>query len=114
MVSPWPDIEGDIEWDLEGLDTRVHSLTGADGRLFGWKATAFLPWSGLGKIPSARQTAVPPRAGDQWRFNVFRIKRPGGPEEPEKDAIFAAWSPPSGPSFHDVAAFRPLVFEAGR
>ena len=114
MVSPWPDIEGDIDWDLEGLETRVHTRTDTEGATTGWTATAFLPWSGLRSLPSARGVALPPKAGDEWRFNVFRIKRPGGPEEPQKDAVFAAWSPPSGKSFHDVKAFRPLRFEAAR
>jgi hypothetical protein len=41
---------------------------------------------------------------------VFRIKRPHGPAEPEREAIYAAWSVPSGPSFHDPAAFREFVF----
>ena len=45
-------------------------------------------------------------------LNVFRIKRPGGPKDPNTNAVFAAWSPPSGPSFHDAGAFRPFVFEA--
>jgi hypothetical protein len=112
MVSPWPDKVGDIDWDLEGLETRVHSRTDAGDRRSGWTATAFLPWSGLGPLPSARSVTLPPTPGDEWRFNVFRIKRPGGPQEPEKGAIFAAWSPPSGPSFHDPQAFRRLVFEA--
>jgi len=41
-------------------------------------------------------------------FNVFRIKRPGGPEAPEAGAVFAAWSPTGSPSFHVPEAFRPL------
>jgi hypothetical protein len=40
---------------------------------------------------------------------VFRIKRPGGPDQPERDAVYAAWSVPDGPSFHDPTAFRDLV-----
>jgi hypothetical protein len=44
-------------------------------------------------------------------MNVFRIKRPGGPADPEHGAIYAAWSvPPSGPSFHAPDSFRELVF----
>jgi hypothetical protein len=112
MVSPWPDQKGDIDWDLEGLQTRVHTRTDAQGATTGWTATAFLPWAGLRDLPSARSVAVPPEPGDTWRFNVFRIKRPGGPREPEKDAVFAAWSPPAGRSFHDAGAFRRLVFES--
>ena len=49
---------------------------------------------------------IPPAPGDEWRFNVFRIKRPGGPQAPAQGAIFAAFSKPAGPSFHDPAAFR--------
>ena len=54
------------------------------------------------------------RTGDRWRFNVFRIERPGGPEAPQKDGVFAAWSPPSVKTFHDAGAFRDLVFEGPR
>jgi hypothetical protein len=111
MVSPWPDQKGDIDWDLEGLETRVHARTDGAGAATGWTAMAFLPWKGLRSIPSAQGVAVPPKAGDAWRFNVFRIKRPGGALEPAKDAVFAAWSPPAGPSFHDAGAFRPFRFE---
>jgi hypothetical protein len=114
MVSPWPNQKGDIDFDLEGLETRVHPRTDESGATTGWTATAFLPWTGLAALPSAEGVAIPPRPGDAWRFNVFRIKRPGGPTEPTKDAVFAAWSPPSGRSFHDAGAFRPFRFAGGR
>lgn len=39
-------------------------------------------------------------AGDRWRFNVFRIKRPGGAQRPQRGAILAAWSPVPDTSFH--------------
>jgi hypothetical protein len=109
MISPWPDKKGDIDFDLAGLETRVHARKSA-GSAPGWTATALLPWSGLRSLPSAGRVALPPRPGDAWRFNVFRIERPGGPKSPEKDAVFAAWSPPSVRSFHDAGAFRDLVF----
>jgi Carbohydrate family 9 binding domain-like len=109
MISPWPDKKGDIAWDLAGLATRVRPRDGAAG-VRGWTATARLPWSGLRSLPSARHVALPPRPGDAWRFNVFRIERPGGPQSPEKEAVFAAWSPPSAESFHDVSALRDFVF----
>jgi hypothetical protein len=112
MVSPWPDKEGDIDWDFEGLETRVHARTDAAGTTTGWTAAAFLPWSGFRPLPSARDIALPPKPDDSWRVNVFRIKRPGGPDAPEKDAVFAAWSPPSVSSFHDPGAFRPFTFQA--
>jgi hypothetical protein len=112
MVAGWPDKKGDIDWDLAGLETRVHSRSDDSGHTTGWTATAFLPWEGFRTLPSAQAIALPPKPGDQWRFNVFRIKRPGGPKEPGKDAVFAAWSPPSVQTFHDARAFRPFVFEA--
>jgi hypothetical protein len=109
MISPWPDKKGDIDWNLAGLETRVRALEGGPGA-GGWTATAFLPWRGLRALPSAGRVALPPKPGDAWRFNVFRIERPGGKANPEKDAVFAAWSPPSAQSFHDPGAFRDLVF----
>lgn len=108
-ASPW---QGDFEWDLDGLETRVHPRTESSGTTTGWAATAFLPWEGFRSLLSARGVALPPKVGDAWRFNVFRIKRPGGPENPKKDAVSVAWSPPSGASFHEPAAFRPFRYEA--
>jgi hypothetical protein len=51
------------------------------------------------------------RPGDEWHFNAFRIKRPGGPDRPEDDVLYAAWSVPDGPTFHAPSFFRRLVFE---
>lgn len=105
-----PGLRSDIDWDFEGLLSAVHPLHAATGETVGWTAVALLPWSGFERLPAADGVRLPPRSGDAWRFNVFRIKRPGGPEEPEKDAIFAAWSPTSGPGFHEPAAFRLMEF----
>ena len=110
MIAPWPDKKGDIDWNLKGLETRARVRKDAAGTTAGWTATALLPWSGLRSLPSAKKVAVPPRPGDRWRFNVFRIERPGGPKAPETDGVFAAWSPPSVETFHDAGAFRDLVF----
>jgi hypothetical protein len=52
-------------------------------------------------------------SGDLWACTdarQFRIKRPGGAPAPERNAIFAAWSPPGDPSFHAPAALRDFVF----
>jgi hypothetical protein len=107
MISPSPHKQMDLAFDLQGLETRV--LRHA-GRTDDWTATALLPWSGLRALPSARGVALPPRTGDRWRFNLFRIKRPGGPSAPEQGAVEVAWSPTGEPSFHVPAAFRDLVF----
>jgi hypothetical protein len=114
MISPWPEWKGDFAWDLEGLLTRVRLEKDAGGKTTGWTATAFLSWAGFRSLPSARGLVLPPRPGDAWRFNVFRIERPGGPSAPKKDAVQVAWSKPPGESFHAPAVFRDLVFDASR
>jgi FAD:protein FMN transferase len=99
----------DKDWNVNGLETRVHPRTDAAGRPVGWTAVGLLPWTSLAtKAPAG--AAVPPRPGDRWRFNVFRIERPGGPKDPEKDARYLAWSPTGYRSFHVPLAFRELVF----
>jgi cellulose/xylan binding protein with CBM9 domain len=114
MISPWPDKKGDFDWNLAGLETSVHMRTDTAGKTTGWTATAFLPWSGFRSLPSSKAIALPPKPGDRWRFNLFRVKRPGGKSAPEKDAIEAAWSETGGPSFHVPKAFRDLVFADSR
>jgi hypothetical protein len=106
MISPWPDKKGDIDWNLAGLATRARKAGS------GWTAAAFLPWEGLRSLPSAKKVELPPRPGVAFRFNVFRIDRPGGKQSPEKDAVFAAWSKPQAPTFHDASAFRDFAFVA--
>ncbi|HEV8255084.1 MAG TPA: carbohydrate-binding family 9-like protein [Vicinamibacteria bacterium] len=111
MVSPSPHKEMDLAWNLEGLETRVVPLRdGGAAEAVGWTALARLPWTAFRSLPSAARIALPPRSGDRWRFNLFRIERPGGKEHPEKGAVEVAWSPTGQPSFHVPAAFRDLVF----
>jgi hypothetical protein len=110
MVSPYPDKKYDLTWNMEGLETRVVPLKDAAGATVGWTALARLPWTGFRTLPSAARVALPPRPGDRWRFNVFRVERPGGKEHPEEGAIEAPWSDPHSPSFHVPAAFRDFVF----
>ncbi|MCX6553262.1 MAG: carbohydrate-binding family 9-like protein, partial [Acidobacteria bacterium] len=108
--DPWPALKSDIAWSWRGFESTV--VPGSCGGLSSqsWVALAWMPWKGLAGMAPQIDPRVPPQPGDRWRFNVFRIKRPHGPAEPERDAIYAAWSPPDGPSFHAPAAFRSLVF----
>lgn len=114
MIAPSPDKKQDFTWSLAGLQTRAVVHRDAAGKATGWTATAYLPWPGFKALPSAAHVAVPPTAGDRWRFNLFRIERPGGPQAPEKDVVAVAWSPTGEPSFHVPRAFRDLVFAGAR
>jgi hypothetical protein len=110
ILEPHPQLDGDRSWNWRGLESTV--VPGSCGGLTpgGWVALAWLPWSGLGSLAPEVAARVPPAAGDAWQFNVFRIKRPHGPADPERDAVYAAWSTPDGPSFHEPAAFRRMEF----
>lgn len=108
--TPWPALASDPAWDCVGVASRVTMHAGADGAPCGWSVDLTIPWAGLSGLGPHAAGRTPPRRGDRWRFNVFRIDRPGGPADPERDAIYAAWSVPSGPSFHDTHAFRDLRF----
>lgn len=110
MVTPFPNKQMDYSWNLEGLESRVHFTKNATGVKTGWKATAFLPWSGFKTLPSAASVTFPPKDGQGFRFNVFRVERPNGKKDPEKDAVEVAWSKPPVESFHVPSAFRSFVF----
>jgi hypothetical protein len=107
---PWPALSADPGWDLPGFESHVSALGAGDDVRSGWRVTARLPWEGLGTLSPAAAARVPPSARHRWRFNVFRIKRPWGPTEPERDAVYAAWSVPDAPSFHVPDLFRDFVF----
>jgi len=109
MHHGYPHWDGDLKWNCAGLESAVHPRRDKD-KTIGWTAVAWLPWEGFRSLPPAKTVAVPPKAGDRWKLNVFRIKRPNGPKDPERDAVLTAWSPTGAPSFHVPAAFRDLVF----
>jgi len=111
MIQPWPDKKNDFTWNMEGLETRVVPTPGRPEVSGNWTALAFVPWAAFRTLPSAKGVALPPRPGDRWRFNLFRVKRPGGPAAPKLGAVEVAWSRPGQPSFHVPAAFRDFVFD---
>jgi hypothetical protein len=111
MVSPWPNKQMDYSWNLEGIESRVYMTRDASRHTTGWTAVAFMPWSGFRSLPSARDVKLPPEEGERWRFNAFRVERPHGKKDAERDAVEVAWSPSSEPSFHVPAAFRDFVFQ---
>jgi len=106
----------DLSWDFAGLDTRVNLRRDAAGRIAGWTAVAWLPWNGFiadsqhaGAAMTSPAQAPQARAGDRWFFNVFRIERPGGAADPQRDALLLAWSPTGRASFHVREAFREMI-----
>lgn len=109
IFAATPRLRSDIDWDFAGIATRVSSAGGDDGADAGWIATATLPWEGFASLDDTT-VSLPPATGDAWSFNVFRIKRPGGPDEPERDAVYAPWSPTPTLSFHAPSAFQPFRF----
>lgn len=114
MIAPSPNKKMDLAWNIEGLETRVRLNRDVRGKTTSWTATAHLPWAAFRSLPSSRAVSLPPKPGDAWRFNVFRIKRPNGPSDPETGAVEAAWSKPPGESFHVPESFRDFVFTSAR
>jgi hypothetical protein len=104
MISGSPDKRMDVAFDVDGLESRAIESER------GWVGLVLVPWEGLRPLPSASTVALPPKPGDRWRFNVYRIERPGGPERPEAGAVFASWSPTGEASFHVPASFVDLEF----
>lgn len=110
MLSAYPNVKSDLAWDHEGLETRVVPLVDGAGTTIGWTATAAIPFDGFRSLPVPEGVQMPPAAGDSWKFNVFRIKRPGGPKDPKTGALLEAWSKTGTPSFHTPSAFRAFTF----
>ena len=108
VVRPWPDLHSDPAWHFASIETRVTPWRAPEAGPSGWRATAAIPWPDFANLPTT--VTLPPRRGDSWQFNVFRIKRPHGPEAPERDVVYAAWSPTGGPSFHVPSAFKDFRF----
>lgn len=109
VASLAPERDVRLAWDFAGLRTVVHP----DARGDDWTAIACLPFRDFATLSPRVATRLPVKPGDAWHFNVFRIKRPHGPADPERGAIYAAWSVPDGQTFHAPVAFRPLRFTAG-
>jgi hypothetical protein len=62
------------EWNIDGLRTAVSRHAA------GWIAEIAIPWKSL----AAAGVTATAKPGDQWRGNLFRIKRPGGIRKAER------------------------------
>lgn len=67
----------------------------------GWTAEMAIPFATLYHVPH-----IPPRPGDTWRFDLYRLEHPHRTSEEGM-----AFSPPVIPDFHNVRRFARLVFE---
>ncbi len=64
-------------------------------------------WSGEIAVPFASMSeggGIPPKAGDKWTANFFRIDAGG------EKAEYSAWSPPMRGDFHTLGKFGPIQF----
>jgi hypothetical protein len=105
-----PNLRALIEWDFPGIGSTVLPTYDEEGAQTGWSAMVRMPWTGFRSVP-ATDVSLPPASGDQWHFNVFRIKRPDGPDSPNRNVVLDAWSPTPGQSFHVPEVFRTMEFE---
>lgn len=93
------------KYNVLGLHTGVKVYGTVDDRTDvdrGWTAEYAIPWTEF----KGRATNSPPRDGDSWRVNFFRIDRLGPGVE---DDQFLAWSLSPG-VFHQPKNFGVLVF----
>ncbi len=92
-------------WHYEG-PRKIHkavSVSGgpakSGGKVTGWTAEVFVPYALLRPLRN-----VPPRPGDHWRANFYRV------DYDERPSTSWSWTPVGG-SFHEYEKFGTLVFE---
>ncbi|HVP62072.1 MAG TPA: carbohydrate-binding family 9-like protein [Myxococcaceae bacterium] len=93
----------DLSWD-SGLKSAVKvsgTLDDASDRDQGWTVEMRIPFARLHSVPH-----VPPKPGDRWRFNLYRLELPD-----RKNAQGQAFSPLYVGDFHAVERFAWLVFD---
>jgi len=70
----------------------------------GWTVEMAIPLESVkGRAPTGPQ--IPPKPGDLWRINLYRMDSPKG-----KTQVGSAWSPPLVGDFHALDKFGELVF----
>jgi Carbohydrate family 9 binding domain-like len=93
----------DLSWDSGALTavTVQGTLNDASDVDEGWRVEMRIPIDRLAAVPH-----VPPRPGDRWRFNLYRLEVHG-----RKVVEGLAFSPPREGDFHALNRFAWLVFE---
>jgi hypothetical protein len=92
-----------LDWDSAGMRHAVHvqgDPHDPDSADRGWSVEMAIPWADFHTAPH-----LPPRPGDVWRMNLYRIDRYEGRPE------LYAWSPTLCETYHVPGRFGELVFE---
>lgn len=95
----------DLSWD-SGVRSAAKvngTLNDPSDRDQGWTVEMQIPIQRLAEVPN-----VPPRSGDRWRFNLYRLEMHG--REPTKGEGMA-FSPLYVGDFHNLLRFGWLVFD---
>lgn len=93
----------DTSWD-SGVKSAVKvrgTLNDPSDRDEGWSVEMQIPIARLASVPH-----VPPRKGDRWRFNLYRLEHLG-----RTRVEGYAYSPPLVGDFHQLSRFAWLAFE---
>ncbi|MEA2064137.1 MAG: carbohydrate-binding family 9-like protein [Gemmatimonadota bacterium] len=90
-----------VRWGVQVAGT-LGDLSDTDT---GWTVEYAIP---LAEIVTGPHT--PPRPGDKWRLNLYRIDRPRGKQDTPSEG--SLWSPVSGSTFHDPDCFGEIEFSS--
>jgi hypothetical protein len=88
-------------WNSQKIKWTVHVDGTVDGKLGdrGWSCEIALPLEDIVTAPH-----IPPRTGDRWRLNLYRVER-------LPTALELAWSPTLRNDFHLPDRFGEIVFK---
>lgn len=90
------------EWDCEGMITAVTVdgvVNGGAGTSRSWTCEMAIPHVELPTAPN-----IPPKVGDVWRANLYRIDRADDGDE------YLAWSPTGRVDYHTPSRFGWILF----
>jgi hypothetical protein len=94
------------DWE-SGMKTAVHvegTLNKRDDTDKGWTVEIALPLAAV-KGRAEKGPQIPPKPGDMWRINLYRMDAPKG-----RGQVASGWSPPLVGDFHLLDKFGELVF----
>jgi len=79
IIELQPKWNSDIDWDIPGLQTAVKAygtVNDSTDTDIGWNVEIAIPFAAFADITP--EAARPPKPGEQWRLNLYRIERVGG------------------------------------